>query len=303
MRAGPVAARRKSCQICCGALAGLGIGMARILSIVVAVTFAVFSAASAEAQGAAPTAKPEMAQSCPGLVAARPPFVTPAAFQLAALQSDQVRITYIGHSTFLLESPQLVRIATDYNDYVRPPVLPDIVTMNHAHSSHYTDNPDPAIKHVLRGWAGDEKPARIDMSYKDVRVRNVPTNIRSFDGGTERHGNSIFIFEVANLCIAHLGHLHHTLTQAQLNEIGRVDVVMVPVDGSYTLDLDGMVEVLHGLKAPLMIPMHYFSAYTLDRFLARVRQDWQVEIAEVPSVLVSKTSLPTTPKVLVLPGH
>ena len=46
---------------------------------------------------------------------------------------------------------------------------------------------------------------------------------------------------------------------------------MVPVDGNYTLDLDGMVEVLHALKAPLMIPMHYFSAYTLDRFLARVR--------------------------------
>jgi L-ascorbate metabolism protein UlaG (beta-lactamase superfamily) len=303
MRTGAVAARRKSCQICCGALAGLGIGMVRTLSVALTVAWAVFSATSAAAQGAAPAAKPEMAQSCPGLVAARPPFVTPAAFQLAALQSDQVRITYIGHSTFLLESPQLVRIATDYNDYVRPPVLPDIVTMNHAHSSHYTDNPDPAIKYVLRGWAGEEKPARIDMSYKDVRVRNVPTNIRSFDGGTERHGNSIFIFEVANLCIAHLGHLHHTLTQQQLNEIGRVDVVMVPVDGSYTLDLEGMVEVLHGLKAPLMIPMHYFSEYTLERFLARVRQDWQVEIAEVPSVLVSETSLPTTPKVLVLPGR
>ena len=89
---------------------------------------------------------------------------------------------------------------------------------------------------------------------------------------------------MANLCIAHLGHLHHTLTQQQLNEIGRVDVVMVPVDGNYTLDLDGMVEVLHALKAPLMIPMHYFSAYTLDRFLQRVREEWDVEIADVPSV-------------------
>ena len=69
------------------------------------------------------------------------------------------------------------------------------------------------------------------------------------------------------MCIAHLGHLHHTLNQQQLNEIGRVDVVMVPVDGSYTLDLDGMVEVLKALKAPLMIPMHYFNPYTLDRFL------------------------------------
>ena len=257
----------------------------------------------ASAQGAAPPAKPEMMTSCPGLVAARPAFVQPAAFRLAALNADQVRITYIGHATFLIESPQLVRIATDYNDYVRPPVLPDIVTMNHAHPTHYTDHPDPAIKHVLRGWAEDEKPARIDLTYKDVRVRNVPTNIRTFDGGTERHGNSIFIFEVANLCIAHLGHLHHTLTQQQLDEIGRVDVVLVPVDGNYTLDLDGMVEVLHALKAPLMIPMHYFSASTLNRFLDRVRLEWDVDIAPVPSTVVSKSSLPAKPKVLVLPGH
>ncbi|HEX5212644.1 MAG TPA: MBL fold metallo-hydrolase [Pseudolabrys sp.] len=256
------------------------------------------------AQGAAPPApKPEMTESCPGLVAERMPFAEPAAFRLAALEHDQVRISYIGHATFLIESPRLVRIATDYNDYVRAPVTPDIATMNHAHTTHYSLNPDPAIKHVLRGWTDDEKPARIDLTYKDVRVRNVPTNIRTFDGGTERHGNSIFIFEIANLCIAHLGHLHHTLTQAQLNEIGRVDVVLVPVDGNFTLDLDGMVEVLHALKAPLMIPMHYFSAFTLNRFLDRVRQEWDVEIAPVPSTVVSKTTLPTKPKVLVLPGH
>jgi len=273
------------------------------LKLVVAAAFAL--ALPAQAQTVAPPAatpdKPEMQQSCPGLVASRP--VIPAAFRLAALQADQVRITYIGHSTFLIESPQLVRIATDYNDYIRPPALPDIVTMNHAHSSHYTDHPDAGIKYVLRGWAGDEKPARIDMTYKDVRVRNVPTNIRTWGGDTERHGNSIFVFELANLCIAHLGHLHHTLTQQQLNEIGRVDVVMAPVDGNMTLDLEGMVEVLQALKAPLIIPMHYFSAYTLDRFLARVRQDWEVQIGEVPSILLSKATLPTKPKVLVLPGH
>ena len=270
------------------------------LNILAAATWALLAAAGqAGAQGAAPpAAKPEMTESCPGLVAARP-----LPFRRVALERDQVRISYVGHSTFLIESPQLVRIATDYNDYVRPPALPDIVTMNHAHSTHYTDSPDPGIKHVLRGWAEDEKPARVDVQVKDVRVRNVPTNIRSWAGGTERHGNSIFIFEVANLCIAHLGHLHHTLTQQQLNEIGRVDVVLVPVDGTLTLDLEGMIEVLRALKAPLIIPMHYFSAYTLDRFLQRARQDWDVEIADVPSLVVSKASLPAKTKVLVLPGR
>jgi L-ascorbate metabolism protein UlaG (beta-lactamase superfamily) len=252
----------------------------------------------------APPPKPEMTESCPGLVAQNGPRVVPAAFKLAALAGDQVRITYIGHSTFLLESPRVVRVATDYNDYVRPPVLPDIVTMNHAHSTHYTDSPDPGIAHVLRGWASEYgKPVRHDLQVKDVRVRNVPTNIRDYGGGTERHGNSIFVFEIANLCIAHLGHLHHTLNQQQMNEIGRIDAVLVPVDGSYTLDLEGMVEVLEGLKAPLMIPMHYFSAYTLARFLDRMREKFDVEMAETPSVVISKTTLPAKPKVLVLPGR
>jgi len=260
----------------------------------------------ASTQSAAPADKPEMTEACPGLVAADRPHAIPAALRLAALNSDQVRLTFVGHATFLIESPQLVRIVTDYNDYVRPPVLPDIVTMNHAHSTHYTDRPDPAIKYVLRGW-GDtpEQPAIWDLKYRDVRVRNVPTNIRSYYGSTitERHGNSIFIFEVANLCIAHLGHLHHTLTQQQLNEIGRLDVVMVPVDGTYTLDLEGMMEVLTALKAPLMIPMHFFGGYTLERFLDRARKQWDVETAEIPSIVVSKATLPTNPKVLVLPGY
>src|SRR5437764_7986162 len=218
-----------------------------------------------------PAPKPEVMENCPGLVAGDAPRLTPAGLRLA-LNADQVRLTYVGHATFLIESPRLVRIATDYNDYVRPPILPDIVTMNHAHTTHYTLAPDPAIKFVLRGWNDDGSPAARDLSFQDVRVRNVPTNIRDWAGGTERHGNSIFIFEVAQLCIAHLGHLHHTLTKQQLDDIGRLDVVLAPVDGTYTLDLEGMMEVLQALKAPLMIPMHYFSAVTLQRFLDRAKQ-------------------------------
>jgi len=267
-------------------------------------TLVTLGASPAFGQGAAPAApapRIEPNENCPGLIASRPPFRP--LVQRVALKHDQVRFTYIGHSTFLIESPQLVRIATDYNGYIKPPMIPDIVTMNHAHSTHYTDSPEPEIKHVLRGWAGNERPARIDVNFKDVRVRNVPTNIRTYDGGTERHGNSIFVFELANLCIAHLGHLHHTLTQQQLNEIGKVDVVFVPVDGSYTLDMEGMMEVLQSLKAKLMIPMHFFSTYTLERFISRISRDWDVETSPIPSVVVSKLTLPDKPKLLVLPGR
>src|ERR1044071_5279618 len=103
---------------------------------------------AASAWGAAAPSPPpptsELADRGPGLVASDTPRVIPAAFRVAR-GSDEVRVTYAGHSTFLIETPRLVRIATDYNDYVRPPVVPDIVTMNHAHTTHYTDPPDSAL--------------------------------------------------------------------------------------------------------------------------------------------------------------
>jgi len=283
-------------------MAGLAVSPRAVLAGLVA-AFAV-SLTPAQAPAQAPSVKPEMIESCPGLMSGNTPRVIPAAFRLAALTPHQVRITYIGHSSFLLESPQLVRIVTDYNGYNRPAMLPDVVTMNHAHSSHFTETPDPGIAHVLRGWGpSPDQPARHGLQVKDVHIRNVPTNIRSWSGGTERHGNSIFIFEMGSLCVAHLGHLHHTLTQQQLNEIGKIDVVLVPVDGGATLDLEGMVEVLVALKAKLMIPMHYFSTYTLQRFLERAKDKFPAEFNETPSVVLSKATLPATPKFLVLQGY
>jgi L-ascorbate metabolism protein UlaG (beta-lactamase superfamily) len=267
-----------------------------------------FACLAAWAQDAPPPAQapgvsPEMREFCHGLVASDRLPAIPAAFQPTALAPNEARITYAGHSTFLIESPKLVRIATDYNDYVRPRVLPDIATMNHAHSTHYTDHPDADIKFVLRGWRDDGKPANHDITYGDVHVRSVATNIRDWGGGTERNGNSIFIFEVGSLCIAHLGHLHHTLTQQQLNDIGHIDVLLVPVDGAFTMDMEGMVEVVQSIKAPLMVPMHFFSTFTLHNFLNRVSRQYEVEYAETPTFVVSKATLPTKPKFLVLPGH
>ena len=147
------------------------------------IAFLVLAPLTAFAQAAAPV-KPEMNESCPGLVAQhRPPFL-PTSMRLAALKEGEVRISYAGHSTFLIESPKLVRIATDYNDYVKPSVLPDIVTMNHAHSTHYTDRPEPGIRFVLRGWRDDGKPTDWDVQFQDVRVRSVATNIRDYYGGS-----------------------------------------------------------------------------------------------------------------------
>jgi L-ascorbate metabolism protein UlaG (beta-lactamase superfamily) len=77
----------------------------------------------------------------------------------------------------------------------------------------------------------------------------------------------------------------------------------VPVDGGYTMDLEGMVEVVQAIKAPLNVPMHFFSTFTLRRFLDRVRQQYEVEFADTPSFVASKLTLPAKGKFLVLPGH
>lgn len=76
---------------------------------------------------------------CPRLVAERTPTIVLASLRFAQIGTREVKLTFIGHSTFLIESPKGVRIATDYNDYVRPNILPDIVTMNRAHSTHFTN--------------------------------------------------------------------------------------------------------------------------------------------------------------------
>jgi len=220
----------------------------------------------------------------------------------AALKPNQVKLTYVHHSTFVIESPKGVTVATDYNDYYRPAALPQIVTMNLAHDTHHTMTPDPGIKHVLKGWNDQGGTAAIhDLTVQDVRIRNVPTNIRTYGTDAVQHGNSIFVFEVAGLCIAHLGHLHHTLTVQHLAQLGQMDVVMIPVDGSFTLDVPGTIEVLKALKAPLIIPMHYFSEYTLGRFLDAAGKIFDVARLDASELMLARDQLPAKQKVVVLP--
>ncbi len=220
----------------------------------------------------------------------------------ASLSQFEVKITFVGHATFRIESAGGVIIATDYAGYAGQGPVPYVVTMNHAHSTHYTNNPDPRITHVLRGWGTTDAPARHSLSVGDVFIRNVTTDIRGWSGIREKDGNSIFIFEVADICIGHLGHLHHTLGPEYLGLIGQLDVVMVPVDGSYTMAQPEMMKVLELLKARLVLPMHYFSRSRLETFLSQVGDGYDVAMNESASITVSAASLPSRPKVLVLPG-
>ena len=231
----------------------------------------------------------------------RTPDIVPARFAQAA--APEVRITFVTHSTFRIQSPAGVVIATDYAGYAGAGPAPTVATMNHAHDTHYTDYPDPAIQYVLRGWNPGGGPAEHKLKIRDVLIRNVPTDIKRWDGSIEPFGNSIFIFEVADLCIGHLGHLHHKPTPEQLAQIGRLDVLFVPVDGSYTLNLKEMTDVVKQLRTSLVIPMHYFAGASLQRFIATLRGEFRIEVEQEPVTVVSLNTLPSRPTVRILPGY
>ena len=216
------------------------------------------------------------------------------------IETGEVRIHFVGHATFLVETAAGVRIATDFTGWVGPDVIPDVVTMNRAHTSHYTLNPDPAIPHVLHGWGESaDDPADHYLELRDVIVRNVTTDIRGF-GGRQDNGNSIFIFETAGLCIGHLGHLHHEPSDVQFALMGRLDVVMAPVDGGYTMSQSEMIRVLKRVKARLVLPMHWFGPGNLETFLAGMTDEFAVERSAESGIEMSLEGLPRTPTVMVL---
>ena len=220
-----------------------------------------------------------------------------------ALQPTQARISYVGHSSFLIEDPVGLKIVTDFSGFAGPDVVPDVVTMNHAHSTHFTIAPDPRIPHVLRGWGKEGAPARHYLQIGETLIRNVTTDINNQFAGYEPDGNSIFIFEMAGLCIGHLGHLHHLPTEGHYAQIGRLDILMVPVDGGYTMSVQDMSKVVRRLRASMVLPMHWFGTYSLERFLAEIREGFPVEMRTTSSLEVSLNTLPVQPTVIVLqPG-
>jgi L-ascorbate metabolism protein UlaG (beta-lactamase superfamily) len=239
-------------------------------------------------------------------MAQTPPRAIPVSLRKVAAKPDAVTITYAGHSTYFIDTPGGVRIATDYNGVYQTGRLPDIATMNRAHSTHYTLFPDKRITHVMHGWGDDGKPAQIHERLGDVLVRNVTTDIRRYmfdESSAEmvKDGNSIFIFEVAGLCIGHLGHLHHKLDDSHIAAIGRLDVVMVPIDDSVTLSLDGMAELTKKLRASIVLPMHRFST-PLSDFVQRAGQQFEVDMKPARSFSVSLDTLPKAPTIVVLDG-
>lgn len=242
-----------------------------------------------------------VAQTLPGATYAN---LTPDDLDLkvdrVAAGSGEVEIMFAGHSTYVITTPAGVTIATDFNGWAGRVGIPDVATMNKAHSSHFTLAPDERIGQVLRGWNFDGTPADHDVVVEDVYIRNVTTDIRNF-GTMEPDGNSIFIFEVADLCIGHLGHLHHPLEDRHFAQIGRLDIVMVPVDGGLTLSHAAMTGIAQRLQSSILLPMHRRGA-PLSSFIEMMGDKFLTDFVNDDSFTISARTLPRRPTILVLKG-
>lgn len=245
-------------------------------------------------------AQERMPSHCLALAAAPgPQHLVPVSFR-DPVAADRVRITYIDHAMFLIQTPTVSAI-TDFTGFIGDVAfLPDVVTMNNAHGTHWTATPDPAIPFVLQGWAEGGIAAVHALDLGEMLIRNVPTDILSRSGTLRPDGNSIFVFEAAGLCIGHLGHLNSVPTPEQYAALGRMDVVLVPVDGGLTMDLPTVLAMMNRLRARVVIPMHWRGRGTLDAFLAGMAAEFDVLQTEDHQIILSQNQLPSRPTVMVL---
>ena len=173
------------------------------------------------------------------------------------------KLTWYGQSCFLLETAAGTRILMDPFQKTLGYPIPqglraDLITLSHEHPDH--DNVRMVINtpKVIHGVTPDKKGwARVEDKFRDVALRTVGV-YHDDKRGTARGLDTVFIFEVGGLRIAHLGDLGHLLDDDELEAIGSVDVLLVPVGGITTLDAYHATRVVDQLHPRLMvIPMHY----------------------------------------------
>ncbi|EYE89801.1 beta-lactamase [Fervidicella metallireducens AeB] len=182
-----------------------------------------------------------------------------------------MKIKWLGHSCFKIKSDKGIRIVTDPFDdnvgYKLPVVECDIVTTSHGHYDHnFID--------CVKGNFEVIKKVGI-FNVKDISITGIHTYHDEM-GGTKRGDNIVYVMEVDGIRVCHLGDLGHVLTQSQINMIGKVDVLLIPVGGVYTINSEEAVEVVNQLKPSIVIPMHYktpalkFNLDSVEGFLEKV---------------------------------
>ena len=209
-----------------------------------------------------------------------------------------MRIKWLGHASFLITSDSGIKIITDpYQPderlkYGEINESADIVTVSHEHGDH----------NYVSAVRGNPEAIRGTAKVKGIELKGIPA-YHDNTGGSQRGKNTIFCFAVDGVRVCHLGDLGHPLSDKQVAELGSVDILIIPVGGSYTIDAKVAGQVCDKLKPKVIIPMHFrndkciFPIAGVDEFLQGKEGVSRLDISEVE---FKQGELPATTKIVVL---
>lgn len=171
-----------------------------------------------------------------------------------------MKLTYFGHATFLLESDGTSILIDPFDakvGYPLPDVSPSAVTVSHEHSDHNHVGAAKGNPKVIRGLVAAGKDwADVKEQVGPFRLSTIHT-YHDTTAGQDRGKNAIFIFEAEGLRVAHAGDLGHPLSADQAKALGRIDVLMIPVGGHFTIGPKEAETIIDQLRPRVVIPMHY----------------------------------------------
>jgi len=193
-----------------------------------------------------------------------------------------MKIKWLGHASFKITNDNGVVIVTDPFDntvgYKVPNVKADIVTTSHDHFDHnFTEAIEGDFELVNKSG---------EFYIKDIRITGV-LSYHDKNEGKKRGINTIYIFNMDNIKVCHLGDLGHVLNEKQIKQIGGVDVLLIPVGGNFTIDAAEAVQVVEQLKPSIIIPMHFktpvmnFPIDTVDVFLQKIGGGEKINSQEI----------------------
>ncbi len=161
-------------------------------------------------------------------------------------------ITYLGHSSFKIKTRSATIITDPFDSemvgFKFPVMDADIVTVSHDHKDHNQAEKVSGVKKVIAGPGEYEVMGVSIMAYPSFHDDKK---------GEERGKNTIYLFEADGLNILHLGDLGHELSEDMINEMGDIDILMIPVGGDYTIGPKEASDLVSKIEPYFVIPMHY----------------------------------------------
>lgn len=165
-------------------------------------------------------------------------------------------LTYHGHSMFKLKGKKGVVVTDPFDQYIgfsAPNLSADIVTVSHQHSDHNALAQISATTRRRTPFVIDEAG---EYEIGGISVFGTKTHHDTSEGA-ERGENLVFTIFIDEVRVCHLGDLGHELSSKQLEEIGSVDVLLIPIGGSFTIGPELAIKTIRAIEPSIVIPMHY----------------------------------------------